>query len=196
MKKIALVALLLASATTLTFGQGLKSAPTVFTSGKWKVVRTTDPMTDKPDCTGIFENNYSTQLTESALYIGVRGGISSIKYRFDEEEPQGVRLPTDIEKRADTAILEGSDFGRALRSTRLRVQFLTLVRGVQVVDIDTTNMMDALENIKSGCPIGSPAPTEKQATTKSPAASCSSEQLARMRAAKITAAQIKAVCEN
>lgn len=195
MRKIGF-ALLLASAATLTFGQGLGSAPTVFTSGKWKVVRTTDPMTDKPTCTGIFDNNYSTQLSESALYVGVRGGISSIKYRFDDEEPQAMRLPTDIEKKVDTAIIEGRDFGRALRSTRLRVQFLTLVRGVQVADIDTTNMMDALENIKTGCPVKSSGATKTRAESQETASACSEEQIEKMRAAKITKAQIAAVCGN
>lgn len=48
---------------TPSVAAGLKDATPAFKSGDWTVLRSTDPMTDKPSCNGIYKQNYEIQLT-------------------------------------------------------------------------------------------------------------------------------------
>jgi len=198
------------AASVLAFGciamqvhaQSLTEAPTVFTAGKWKVVRSVDNMTDKIDCIGIYGNDYSIQLTDHTLYAAIKGGIKGIEMRFDDDPVKPLRLPTSMEEKVGTVIINGSDFSSALKSMRLRIQVSTLVKGIQFKDIDTKDMMAALDNIKQGCPASSQrAATPEPISDKTPELAqskgrCDSEMIGRMRSAKVTPPQIKSICQQ
>lgn len=83
----------------------LKDAKTAFKSGNWKVLRSTDPMTDSTRCTGIYKENYGIQLVGDSLYVTIRGGIQSITLRFDENPPRGLRLAEKMEKDVGAVII-------------------------------------------------------------------------------------------
>ncbi|MET4574984.1 hypothetical protein [Ottowia thiooxydans] len=200
MRKLALASLLCVAAVapTVSLAQGLKNAQTVFTAGKWKVVRDIDKMTDKVDCTGIFNNDYSVQLTEDTLYMGFSGGLQGVTLRFDDQAPSPLRLANETEKKIRTVVISGREFVEALKSTRLLVQVSTLVGGVKMQEVDTTDMMAALDNIKAGCPIAATPITPKRevGAEQSVSGSCSPELIERMKKAKISASQIELACKG
>lgn len=133
--------------------QGLKDAKRTLTSGKWTVLRSIDPMTDKVDCTGIHDGNYRVQLSADGMYIRIAGGIQSVTLRFDDEPARALRLPTKMEKDVRAIILEGGEYEAATKASRLRYAAITLVAGTAQADLDLTGIGEALEHIKAGCPL-------------------------------------------
>ncbi len=130
----------------------IKSAPVVFKSGNWSVIRTIDAMSDKVGCTGIYKNNYDIQLASDALYIHVRGGIRSITLRYGNQPAEKLRLPSKIEKKVSAITIDNSDFTKILASNRLRVQAFTILDRINNYDVDLGGITAAVENIRSGCP--------------------------------------------
>lgn len=127
----------------------LASAPVVFESGNWTVLRTVDAMTDKTSCTGIYNGDFQVQLTERELFIGIRGSLQAYKFRFDDNPASSLILADEIEKRLDTIIVR-ANFKKALGSNRLRVSASTYSSSLNF-DFDLTGMVEAVENIKQGC---------------------------------------------
>lgn len=175
----------------------LKSATKVGTFGNWTILRDVDKMTDKVTCTGIYQQDYSRQLSDEGLYISVKGGISSVTLRFDDLPARPMRLAGKIEKDVRAVMLEGADFDLAVSSVRLRGQVLTLVSGVQDFELDLSGIRDAVSNIKAGCPanavgaVSAPAPLAAEPPQPP---SCSPDLLDRMKAAKVTPAQVQKIC--
>jgi hypothetical protein len=180
----------------------LKDATKVATFGSWTILRSVDKMTDKVTCTGIYQQDYAKQLSDEGLYVSVKGGISSVTLRFDDLPPRPMRLASKIEKDVRAVMLEGAEYDLAISSARLRGQILTLISGVQDFELDLTGIKDAVANIKAGCPIQtsvaeSPtAPIPPQQAAKPESTACSPDLLNRMKAAKITSAQIQKICAS
>jgi hypothetical protein len=174
--------------------QSLEDATPVYKSGVWTVLRTVNQMSDATVCTGIYKDNYGIQLTGDKLYINVKGGISSVTLRFGEDAAKPLRLATEIEKKIGSLILEGSDFYEAMRSTRLRMQVGTLVRGIETIDLELTGIDPTVANIGSGCPIGEGAHAPGAAQKRKPKSQCTKELIARMKKQGIGADQIEAIC--
>jgi len=151
-------------------------------------------MTDKTNCTGIYKENYGIQLVRDSLYIQIQGGIQSVTLRFGENPPKGMRLASKIEKDVGTVIISGNDFSELGQTARLRLQVLTLVRGIVNEDLDTTGIQAAVENINSGCPVQAEA--KKVQSTATPNSLCSDQLISRMRANGLTDAQIRNICQN
>jgi hypothetical protein len=175
--------------------QGLRDAKVAFSSGNWKVLRSTDPMKDTTNCTGIYKENYSVQLTPEKLFIGIQGGIQSVTLRFGEKPARGLRLAEDMEKKIRSVIISGSDFAELVDSDRLRYQVSTLVSGIKTDELDLTGLRAALENIRSGCPIqaGTSAPAESRASLTG--SLCSAVLVSRMKAQGLKDEQIFAICQ-
>jgi hypothetical protein len=204
--------LLLASCLILghqiSSAQSLKDAPTTLRVGNWAVLRTIDPMTDKVDCTGIYKSNFGVQLNSRALYIKISGGIESITLRFGENPPEQTRFPQKIEKDVSTVIVDGIDFSRALETSRIRLQVLTLIKGLTTFDFDVTGIATAVEHIRSDCPIPTATPVAIIASPPSTASPqnadlkstpiteglCPENLIPRLRAAGVTEKQIKSAC--
>ncbi|MFD1839115.1 hypothetical protein [Paracidovorax cattleyae] len=140
------------SCCAVAHSASLADSKKVFSSGSWSVLRGTDSMTDKATCTGVYKKDYSKQLSADTLYISIRGGISSVTMRFDDEPPRGLRLATETEKGIDAITVNEAEFDKLLQSSRLRMRVSTLVSGIQDFDIDLRGLNDAVENIRSGCP--------------------------------------------
>jgi hypothetical protein len=198
--------LMLIAASNGASAQSLKDSPTTLKVGSWSVLRSVDSMTDKVSCTGIYKSNYGIQLTPKALYVKVAGGIQSVTLRFNEEPPLAMRLPQKMEKDVGTVIIDGREFSQAVESSRIRLQALTLVRGLASEDLDTTGIKAAFEHIRAGCPVPEPvvaappaaasisAPDAKPAVAEEKA--CSEQLQARLKAEGVTDKQIKAACRN
>lgn len=197
MRKILVVAFCVAA-----FGSaqaGLKDAAKVGTFGNWTILRDVDKMTDQVSCTGIYKDDYSKQLASRGLYIQVRGGISSVTLRFDEDPPRSMRLAEKMEKDIRAVMLQGAEFESAIAAKRLRGQVLTLVSGLQDFELDLTGIAEAVASIRDGCPPIAPPPEPQAAPaapTTPPALLCTTELMDRMKAAKVTPTQIQKICET
>lgn len=175
------------------WSQSLKDAELASKAGNWKVLRSQDPMNDQIICTGIFEDNYSVQLSAEALYLTIPGGVQSLTLRFDENPPRQLRLATDMEKRIRSVILKGNEFSEFTSSKRLRYQVSTLVRGIESGDMNLEGLGSALESIKAGCPktsLTSPDPI----INKTKSSECSPALVERMRKSGVSEAQVKEIC--
>lgn len=189
----ALIFLVAIAASVSSEAQGLKDAKATFKVGNWSVLRSTNTMTDKVSCTGIYKSNFGIQLVEDQLFVKITGGIQSVTLRFGENPAQSLRLPQDMEKKIGSVVIDGSDFRQALETTRLRLQVLTLIRGMATEDLDTTGIQAAVEHIKAGCP----APSDGVVVPKPnvPAETVCSEILrSRLQSAGVTDAQISVAC--
>lgn len=175
--------------------QSLKDAQPTLKTGNWTVLRSLDTMTDKVSCTAIYKANYGVQLARDKLIVRISGGIQSVTLRFGENPPQSMRLPQKMEKDVNAVIIEGAEFSQALETNRLRVQVLTLVRGVATEDLDTTGIQSATEHIQAGCPVANAS----DATAKPPTPTdgvCSEQLVVRLRAAGVTEQQINTACRR
>jgi hypothetical protein len=175
--------------------QGLKNATVAFTAGNWKVLRSIDQMKDTVNCTGIYKDNYQTQLTRDTLYIGVQGGLESVTLRFRDKPARSFRLAEKMEKEIRSIIISGSDFSELLESDRLRFQASTLVSGIKTDDLDLTGIREAQESIRSGCPID-PAAAAVGRTAPSSSSLCSAILASRMKAQGLRDEQIAAICRQ
>ena len=193
--RVFVVGAVVAAIPTSGSAQSLKDAKLAFTSGNWKVLRSNDPMNDTTNCTGIYKDNYSVQLTPDRLFIGIQGGIQSVTLRFGEKPPRGLRLAEDIEKRIRSIIVSGSDFAELLDSERLRYQVSTLVSGIKTDELDLTGLRPALENIRSGCLIQAGANAAGETRPSLSASLCSSILVSRMKAQGLKDEQILSICQ-
>ena len=191
----ALAATLICTTVFPSAAQGLKDAKPTLKTGNWTVLRSVDTMTDKVSCTGIYKANIGVQLARDRLFVKIAGGIQSVTLRFGEDPPQGLRLPQDMEKKVNSVIIEGNEFRQALETARLRVQVLTLVRGVATEDLDTTGIQAAAEHIQAGCPqeADGASGAKPAGVTDS---SCPEALVARLRAAGVTVQQIATACRQ
>jgi hypothetical protein len=167
-------------------------------AGPWSVMRAVDPMTDRPDCIGIYKDSYDVQLSKTSMYVRVQGGIQLVTMRFGDEAAKPGRLPTKMEKDVRAVILQPMEFEEMRAQQRLRMTVLTMVSGVQSFDINGPGIEDAIASIASDCPAVAaepvrPAPIAVAAPAEAPTA-CSPELKARLRQARVTETQIATAC--
>jgi hypothetical protein len=172
--------------------QSSKSTVKTLTTGNWSVERGVDTMSDKIICTGFHNLSRSAQLSSDRMYVVVSGGIQSVTLRFGEKPARGLRLARKLEMDVGAIILEGAEFAEVSTTARVRVQVLTLVKGLFTQNLDTTGIDEALKHIRSGCP----APTGNSKTHTAPAIKplCNESLTSRLKVAGVTAAQIAIAC--
>lgn len=126
----------LAAIVGLTVPASAELTKTDTVVGDWHVYSTVDNMTDRLSCAAFYKNDAFIQLSPGSLYIdyGGRGGWSFYKYRFGEGKPKIGTLRNSTGRTYIT--FAGSDLKKAIEAGRLRVQTLTLIRGVIDEDID------------------------------------------------------------
>ncbi len=178
---------------------GLKDAAKAGKFGEWVMLREIDSMTDKVSCTGVLGEDYSKQLSAQGLYVIVKGGAQSVRLRFNDLPPTDTRLATKMEKDVGSVIIKDADFQLALESTRIRVEVLTLVSGVQSFDINTSGIKEAVDFIKEGCPIQEKAASAPQVAIPveppvAVAAMCSDVLKERLKRAGLSARKIEEAC--
>lgn len=193
--RIVLLTVALLILAPASHAQSLKNGQTAFRSGNWTVIRSTDTMTDKVSCTGMYKANNGIQLGANAMYVTTRGGIQGITLRFGDSPARPMRLPQKMEKDVNAVIIDGNEFLEAVQSNRLRLEVLTLVRGVSTEDLDITGVQSAFDSIRSGCPLQSDAEAIPRSVTTGDS-KCVESLISRMRAAGITDAQISSACKQ
>jgi hypothetical protein len=129
-----------------------KQTGDTFVSGSWHVNKKRDAMTDKMDCTALYQGAWKIQGDASTFYVGLkgRGGVSAYKLRIDDDAPDSLKLASDVERRISAADLTYS-FGRILNAKRVRIQVQTILDTIVVEDIDMTGFKEAVDYIKSNC---------------------------------------------
>ncbi len=168
---------------------GLDSAAVVFKSGNWSVHRDKDAMTDEISCTGIYKDDYAIQLVDDALYIKVRGGVKTVKLRYGEQSPEGMRLADDMEKKIGVIVIDDAEFTKLLASNRLRAQVLTVLDSVNNYDISLAGVTEAVKNIRSGCPDQSVSENSLKAPIL-----CGDKIIERLKAKKVSDEVIEYAC--
>jgi hypothetical protein len=124
------------------FAGNLKDAPVIFKEGNCSVRRTTDLMSDKAVCVGLYKDGFYTQVTEDMFTISLRGrgGIRGYTYRIDDAAPTKMKPANDTEKKASAMYLEGDEFRHLLSSKRFRLQVVTMLSSIVEEDIDLTGL--------------------------------------------------------
>ena len=177
---------------------GLANEPVVFRSGKWEVRRGQDAMTDQISCTGIHSSGPRVQLSDRGFYVGIQGGVRGVTVRYDNDPPQQMRLATEMEKKVRAVIFDGADFDRVQNAKRVRIQVMTVLDQVAESDIDLTGIDQALQNIRSGCPVQStisPSLTNNTDSAQTPPPpACSDAVKAKLKARGMKPAQIAEIC--
>lgn len=133
------------------------------------------------------------QLIKDMLFVSIKGGIETITLRFSDKPARSLRLPEEMEKKVRSIIISGSDFSELIESDRLRIMASTLINGIVNEDLDLSGIKDALESIRTGCPIQANASSTPK-SEKQPAATCTDALIFRMKAQGLKESQIFAIC--
>ncbi len=124
----------------------LSEAPVVAQFGAWTVHR------GEGRCGATYSKDPAIELRRDALLIARKGGLQTVKLRFDSE-PYGAERDLSGEERSNAAVaVTGSDFDRLSSGpTRLRGKIQSLTRGTWNIDIDLRGVPDAIAQIKADC---------------------------------------------
>jgi len=166
----------------------LAGTPVVFESGKWKVHRVNDAMTDKTSCVAVFDDNFGVQLSPGTLYIHIPGGPQSLKYRLDEYPPYGPLMVSDLDRKIGS--VEISVVQALLSAHRLRYEVYTILDRLETGDLDITGIAEAYANVQSGCS-GEPV---KSQTAAAPADRCSESMRGKMKKNGLSDKAINEIC--
>lgn len=175
--------------------QSLKDAAVAFSKGNWKVLRSVDPMTDKTSCTGIYNGDYSIQLTPDTLFVSISGGIESVLLRYDDQPPARMRLATEMEKKIRSMIISGNSFSQLTTAGRLRYQAATMVSGIKTGEIELTDFNAVLANIQQGCPNTGTSAAELKSAPAAAGGTCSVELINKMKQQGLAPEKILAICQ-
>ncbi len=192
--KITAITVIIAAAIVGTAVGAAPNRATVFRAGKWTVSRFIDEMSDKVICTGHYTSNSKVSMKDDGLYIYFAGGAESVRLRYDDEPQRALRDTRHLEKALSSAIIDLMEFTDLRRHDRLRVVIGGRRDVSPIIEIDvseTSGIWAALENIRAGCPV-TEQPVSPSALPQPDA--CSDGMVTRMRAAKISSAQIAKVC--
>ncbi len=112
--------------------------------GRWSLYSEADSMTDKKQCTALYDDRSNIQLTLESLAIGFdgRGGIQGYKLRLDDAVAGDIQLPTDDEKQLQVVFVNGSVYEKVKASKRLRLQAITILNTIVDEDIDMSTYAD------------------------------------------------------
>ena len=104
-----------------------------------------DPMTDKASCVALYGDKVDIQVTEDVCFISEsgKGGVQSIRLRFDDQAPQQMQLASDVEKDIGAIGIKDNDFQELLIANRLRYQVLLMVGGMDDGDLDLNGLAAA-----------------------------------------------------
>ena len=125
--------------------QGLGAAPVVFTSGDWTVRKSTNTMTDKVSCTGLYLHRFDVQLTKDTFYISLkgRGGVKGYILRVDDRPAGSMQVPSQTEKAISALGITGTVFRELLGAQRLRARILTVLDSSVQKDISLVGVPEA-----------------------------------------------------
>ena len=121
--------------------------------GGWQLQRSKNAMTDKTDCILVPVGKPHVQITVGDLYISYRGrgGVQGFRYRLDDEPVSQMQLPTEIDKQIGAVHISGDTFNRILQASRLRVEVLTLISGVQNEDLAVAGVRGLYTKMQREC---------------------------------------------
>jgi hypothetical protein len=130
-----------------------KADPNTTTDGGWQLRRIKDAMTDETTCILSPVGKPYVQISVRDLYISyrTRGGVQGFQYRLDDGPISDMEIPTDTEKQIGFVHISGDAFNRVLRASRLRVQVVTLISGLQTEDLAVSGMRSLYAKMQREC---------------------------------------------
>lgn len=107
-------------------------------AGRWVVYADVDPMSDKAQCTALFDDRADVQMTPNMFAISLRGrgGVEGYRLRLDDDPPSDIILPSEGEKAIGAMVIEGDALVDLMQAQRVRVQVLTVLGSLIDEDID------------------------------------------------------------
>lgn len=148
MKRIIMGALilLLAQASNATM---YKLSDKVEEFGKWQILKTIDPMTDKASCMGVYDKNSDIQISKYMFLISMnrKGGVKYITNRIDEGDVK-VSEATQTERLNDYVVFEDEAFYPLLESKRFRVKIDTVLNKEVMFDFDMEGFKKAVDYLR------------------------------------------------
>lgn len=140
--RIIAIASLLAAAFTVPANAETGFGEQIGQVGKWTVYADTNQMTDAKECTALFEDRAAVQYSGDSLAISLRGrgGIRAYTMRFDDNAALPLRLANEDEKGVQAAYFKGEDLANIEAADRLRIEIMTVIRGVVFEDIDLSGL--------------------------------------------------------
>ena len=120
----------------------------------WQLNIGKDGFNDKKTCVISPLGKPHVQLNIGSFYITYRGrgGVSSYKYRIDDQPPSQTILATDIEKRIGTVHLYGSGFiDRLMRASRFRTSTFTVLSNFIEEDFDLAGLSNLYMKMRNEC---------------------------------------------
>ena len=130
----------------------LNDTPIIFVDGAWSVHIFQTPASNKGLCVGVYKNNYNIRLTDTALYIYLRGGVKSVKLRYGNiPAREYIRKPSAMEGHLSILALENDEFKSMLTATNVHIEVSTIMGTTQTYDIIPEGIVQAVAKIHSGC---------------------------------------------
>ncbi|MES1982065.1 MAG: hypothetical protein V4443_06265 [Pseudomonadota bacterium] len=127
-----------------------------FQSGKWTVNTSVNEVDNTAVCTAVYQGNEHVQLSSDALYVGVRGGISTVTLHLDDKPARPVRPATEREDSMGTVIFADDELAQVITSRKLHAEVVTISNGVQTIDLDLDGIGAAIKHIRSDCSAKAP----------------------------------------
>ncbi|TXH66746.1 MAG: hypothetical protein E6Q83_19780 [Thiothrix sp.] len=117
--------------------------------GKWQILKTVDPMTDKASCMGIYDKNLDIQIDKYSFLISMnkKGGVKYITNRIDEGDVK-INEATQTERLNDYAVFEDEAFYPLLESKRFRVKIDTVLKKEVMFDFDMDGFKKAVDYLR------------------------------------------------
>ena len=123
-------------------------------AGSWSIYSEANPMTDEVQCTALFEDRANIQYSGNSFAISLRGrgGLSAYTVRIDNNAALPLQLASKTEKDIQAVYLEGAELERIEAANRLRIEIMTVIRGIVYEDIDLSGLAE-VRNVFSqqGC---------------------------------------------
>ncbi len=132
---------------------GIRSMEVIKSSGNWELRVGNDTFSGDKSCIIVQKNDYNIQINVGSLYVSYngRGGIDGYKFRIDEAPPSEMQLPSKLESQTGAIEFSGTLFNRIISAHRLRVQAVTLIRGLVGDDIDLSGVSSLYQTMQSIC---------------------------------------------
>lgn len=191
--------LLLAALTLFAAVPGLAqpSSKTVYRSGNWYVVRSTQPVTGAVACTGFYMGQGGVQLGRDSLLIKTADEVKSVSLRFGEQPARAARALDPNERQMGAVMVAGADFELMRRGKSLALELVT-AKGNESHSLKLEGLDAALKNIDAGCPLPAASAraerAQQQARAKAQASRCTPEGVEKQRAMGVPEWRIAARC--
>jgi hypothetical protein len=143
--------------------------PSIGSVGRWVAYSKIDAMTDERHCVALFDDRDNVQFTPRSIAIGFRGrgGISSYRVRLGDAPVKSWMPVGRMDQQLGAVFFEGKRRDEMVAAGRLRLEAITVLKGIVTEDISLTEAPELLALFSKNHCDGSPPPTASAPAGKS-----------------------------